>query len=223
MPRPHEPRPVEGVDERAVDDRAHRRQRRRDQRDRRRRSRSATTSIACTGRSGSRSATTSQMALTLARPEGNPPGGSGLALFYLETRDDAGAMNGIAVNRLKDKLGTRMVPTAELTLDGARAIAVTGTGERHQEHHADADHHPHLERGDRGVRHAARHGARARLREAARRVRRAARREAAALGHARGMQAEYRGGVPPVVPRRRAPREGRERARSTSTRRRSSG
>ena len=30
------------------------------------------------------------------------------------------AMNGIPVNRLKDKLGTRMVPTAELTLDGAR-------------------------------------------------------------------------------------------------------
>jgi alkylation response protein AidB-like acyl-CoA dehydrogenase len=72
------------------------------------------------------SATTSQMALTLARPEGNPPGGSGLALFYVEMRDERGAMNGIAINRLKDKLGTRMVPTAELTLDGARAIPVVG-------------------------------------------------------------------------------------------------
>ena len=30
------------------------------------------------------------MALTLARPEGNPPGGRGLALFYVETRDDGG-------------------------------------------------------------------------------------------------------------------------------------
>src|SRR5262249_48370036 len=30
-------------------------------------------------------------------------------------------------NRLKDKLGTRMVPTAELTLDGARATPVHGT------------------------------------------------------------------------------------------------
>src|ERR1700704_1637327 len=29
------------------------------------------------------SAITSQIALTLARPEGNPPGGRGLALFYL--------------------------------------------------------------------------------------------------------------------------------------------
>jgi acyl-CoA dehydrogenase len=73
------------------------------------------------------SATTSQMSLTLARPEGNPPGGGGLALFYLELRHDDGTMNGIAVNRLKDKLGTRMVPTAELTLDGARATLVSGT------------------------------------------------------------------------------------------------
>jgi len=73
------------------------------------------------------SATTSEMALTLARPEGNPPGGSGLALFYVETRDARGGMlNGIQINRLKDKLGTRMVPTAELTLDGARAVLVTG-------------------------------------------------------------------------------------------------
>ncbi len=73
------------------------------------------------------SATTSQMALTLGRPEGNPPGGSGLALFYVEVRNPDGSMNGITVNRLKDKLGTRMVPTAELTLDGTRAIPVIGT------------------------------------------------------------------------------------------------
>lgn len=72
------------------------------------------------------SATTSQMALTLGRPEGNPPGGSGLALFYVEVRKPDGTMNGIEVNRLKDKLGTRMVPTAELTLNGARAQAVMG-------------------------------------------------------------------------------------------------
>jgi alkylation response protein AidB-like acyl-CoA dehydrogenase len=72
------------------------------------------------------SATTSQMALTLARPEGNPPGGHGLALFYVEMRDAQGALNGIQVNRLKDKLGTRMLPTAELTLDGALATSVAG-------------------------------------------------------------------------------------------------
>lgn len=72
------------------------------------------------------SATTSQMALTLARPEGNPPGGRGLALFYVETHDAAGKLQRIAVNRLKDKLGTRKVPTAELSLDGTPAVAVAG-------------------------------------------------------------------------------------------------
>ena len=50
------------------------------------------------------------MALTLARPEGSGPGGRGLALFYVEVRDEGGRYNGIAVNRLKDKLGTRKVP-----------------------------------------------------------------------------------------------------------------
>lgn len=73
------------------------------------------------------SAITSQMALTLARPEGNGPGGAGLAMFYVETRDDTGGLNGIRVERLKDKLGTRKVPTAELTLDGARAELVGDT------------------------------------------------------------------------------------------------
>jgi alkylation response protein AidB-like acyl-CoA dehydrogenase len=73
------------------------------------------------------SATTSQMALTLARPEGNPAGGAGLALFYVETRDENGAPRpGLFVNRLKDKLGTRKVPTAELLLDGLSAVPVNG-------------------------------------------------------------------------------------------------
>lgn len=70
------------------------------------------------------SATTAQMALTLARPEGNGPGGRGLALFYVELRDADGRMRDIQVNRLKDKLGTRKVPTAELTLDGTPAELV---------------------------------------------------------------------------------------------------
>lgn len=73
------------------------------------------------------SAITSQMALTLARPEGNGPGGGGLAMFYVETRNDDGSLNGIRVERLKDKLGTRKVPTAELLLDGARAELVGDT------------------------------------------------------------------------------------------------
>jgi alkylation response protein AidB-like acyl-CoA dehydrogenase len=81
------------------------------------------------GRKWFTSASTSQMALTLARPEGNPAGGRGLALYYVETRDADGRPNRILVNRLKDKLGTRKVPTAELTLDGTPAELVAGTGD----------------------------------------------------------------------------------------------
>jgi acyl-CoA dehydrogenase len=79
------------------------------------------------GRKWFTSAATSQMTLTLARPEGNGPGGSGLALFYLETRDEHGRLRNIELNRLKDKLGTRKVPTAELMLRGTPAELVLGT------------------------------------------------------------------------------------------------
>jgi len=79
------------------------------------------------GRKWFTSAISAQMALTLARPAGNPPGGAGLALFYVETRNARGRPNRILVNRLKDKLGTRKVPTAELILDGTPAQLVQGT------------------------------------------------------------------------------------------------
>ncbi|WP_437542646.1 acyl-CoA dehydrogenase family protein [Sorangium sp. So ce367] len=72
------------------------------------------------------SSTTSEMALTLARPEGNPEGSRGLALFYVELAGEAGRREGVLINRLKDKLGTRKVPTAELTLDGVLATPVAG-------------------------------------------------------------------------------------------------
>lgn len=75
------------------------------------------------------SATTSQMAMTLARIEGAPEGSKGLSLFYLELHDADGALNGIRINRLKDKLGTRALPTAELTLDGAAATLVGEPGD----------------------------------------------------------------------------------------------
>lgn len=81
------------------------------------------------GRKWFTSATTGQMALTLARPEGNGLGGQGLALFYVEVRDDDGRLNHIQVNRLKEKLGTRKVPTAELLLSGVPAQLVMGTSD----------------------------------------------------------------------------------------------
>ena len=70
------------------------------------------------------SATTSQMAIALARIEGAPAGGRGLSVFFIELRDEQGHLRGIRVNRLKDKLGTRALPTAELTLDGTPALLV---------------------------------------------------------------------------------------------------
>lgn len=79
------------------------------------------------GRKWFTSAASSQVALTLARPEENGPGGRGLALFLVETRDAEGRLRNIQIDRLKDKLGTRKVPTAELTLDGTPAELVKGT------------------------------------------------------------------------------------------------
>jgi alkylation response protein AidB-like acyl-CoA dehydrogenase len=74
------------------------------------------------------SATTSPMAMTLARIEGAPEGSRGLSLFYLELCDQADRLRNILVHRLKDKLGTRALPTAELTLDGTPARLVGGEG-----------------------------------------------------------------------------------------------
>jgi alkylation response protein AidB-like acyl-CoA dehydrogenase len=81
------------------------------------------------GRKWFTSAANSQIAVTLARPEGNPSGGRGLALFYIELRDEHGRLRNIEINRLKDKLGTRKVPTAELTLIGTPARLVKGTAD----------------------------------------------------------------------------------------------
>lgn len=71
------------------------------------------------------SATDSDMALTLARiadKNGHVTEGSkGLSLFYLETRDKHGHLNNIQIQRLKNKLGTRQLPTGEMLLDGTWA------------------------------------------------------------------------------------------------------
>ncbi|HZY60648.1 MAG TPA: acyl-CoA dehydrogenase family protein, partial [Candidatus Binataceae bacterium] len=74
------------------------------------------------------SATTSPVAMTLARLDGAPAGSRGLSLFYLELRDEADRLRNIRVHRLKDKLGTRALPTAELTLEGTPARLVGGEG-----------------------------------------------------------------------------------------------
>lgn len=79
------------------------------------------------------SATTSQMAMTLARvvdENGKSIEGSkGLALFYLELRDANKKLNNIEICRLKDKLGTKALPTAELKLMGTKAKMIGDIGE----------------------------------------------------------------------------------------------
>ena len=74
------------------------------------------------------SATTSPMAMTLARIEGAEAGGRGLSLFYVKVHNEKGELQNIRVNRLKDKLGTKALPTAELTLEGTPAQLVGGEG-----------------------------------------------------------------------------------------------
>ncbi|HEX7917148.1 acyl-CoA dehydrogenase family protein [Rudaea sp.] len=78
------------------------------------------------GRKWFTSAINAQMALALARPEGAAAGADGLALFYLEPRDAQGCWRNIRLDRLKDKLGTRELPTAEIHLEGTPARLVAG-------------------------------------------------------------------------------------------------
>jgi alkylation response protein AidB-like acyl-CoA dehydrogenase len=70
------------------------------------------------------SATTSAMALALARCPNSPAGSRGLTLFQVQTYASPGRLNGIRVLRLKDKMGTWALPTAELSLEGAYATQV---------------------------------------------------------------------------------------------------
>src|SRR5690606_7684733 len=50
-------------------------------------------------------------------------------MFYLEPWNADGTLNNIRVRRLKDKLGTKALPTAELELDGALAYPVGPIGQ----------------------------------------------------------------------------------------------
>jgi acyl-CoA dehydrogenase len=72
------------------------------------------------------SAADSAMAVALARPEGAGDGSRTLAPFLIPRYADDGVSPaaGITLHRLKDKLGTRAVPTAEIGLDGAAALPV---------------------------------------------------------------------------------------------------
>jgi acyl-CoA dehydrogenase len=84
---------------------------------------------------------TADLALVTARPEGAPEnspknliaGTKGLGLFLLPRRLDDGSPNGIYIRRLKDKLGTKSLATAEVDFKDAIAyqIGEPGRGFQH--------------------------------------------------------------------------------------------
>ncbi len=64
--------------------------------------------------------------MVLARMENSQPGTKGLSLFAVPWRNEDGSdkLNGIQIRRLKDKLGVRAVPSAEIEFNGAKAYLV---------------------------------------------------------------------------------------------------
>src|SRR5262245_11625364 len=71
---------------------------------------------------------TADLALITARPVGAPEGTRGLGLFLLPQRLDDCLPNGIFIRRLKDKLGTRSLATAEVDFHDAIAYQIGESG-----------------------------------------------------------------------------------------------
>jgi alkylation response protein AidB-like acyl-CoA dehydrogenase len=66
--------------------------------------------------------------LLLARPEGAPEGARSLGLYLVPRLRPDGSPNGIHLRRLKEKLGTRSVPSGEVVLEDALAYPMRGEG-----------------------------------------------------------------------------------------------
>ncbi|ARI76560.1 acyl-CoA dehydrogenase family protein [Halobacillus mangrovi] len=64
------------------------------------------------------------VAMVLARIAGSEEGTKGLSLFLVPWRNEDHSLNGIQIRRLKDKLGVRAVPSAEVEFNGAEAYLV---------------------------------------------------------------------------------------------------
>src|SRR5438105_5367706 len=65
----------------------------------------------------------------LARPEGAPEGPRGLGLYLVPRRLEDGSLNHLSMRRLKDKLGTKSVPTGEVEFHGALGYALRPQGD----------------------------------------------------------------------------------------------
>jgi acyl-CoA dehydrogenase len=67
--------------------------------------------------------------LVAARPEGAPPGTAGVAVFVVPRVLPDGKLNNISFRRLKNKLGTQSLPTAEVDFNGAAGYLIGGERE----------------------------------------------------------------------------------------------
>ncbi|SMX94968.1 Acyl-CoA dehydrogenase, middle domain [Brevibacterium sp. Mu109] len=70
-----------------------------------------------------------EVTMILARPEGAQRGIKGIGLFLLPQTLPDGTRNSYRIVRLKDKLGTRSMPSGEVSLDGATAYLVGDVGQ----------------------------------------------------------------------------------------------
>ena len=66
----------------------------------------------------------SGLAVATARPEGAPQGSAGLGLYLVPSHLDDGRPNHFRIRKLKDKLGTKGLPTGEIELLGAEAVEI---------------------------------------------------------------------------------------------------
>jgi alkylation response protein AidB-like acyl-CoA dehydrogenase len=68
----------------------------------------------------------SGLAIATARPKGAEAGSAGLGLYLVPSHLEDGSPNHYLIRRLKDKLGTKGLPTGEIDLLGAEAIEIAG-------------------------------------------------------------------------------------------------
>src|SRR5271166_929769 len=66
----------------------------------------------------------SGLAVATARPEGAPPGSAGLGLYLVPSHLNNGMPNHYRIRKLKDKLGTKGLPTGEIDLLGAESVEI---------------------------------------------------------------------------------------------------
>src|SRR5271166_4406712 len=64
------------------------------------------------------------LAVATARPEGAEPGSAGLGLYLVPSHLEDGRPNHFRIRKLKDKLGTKGLPTGEIDLLGAEAVEI---------------------------------------------------------------------------------------------------